>query len=71
VVLGLIDNSYISAESLLLFAYGTSTESIPALVGRLEEKPVDPKQREYEARKQPDSFIIPEGKPPKRVLQLF
>ncbi|KAF6203330.1 hypothetical protein GE061_003748 [Apolygus lucorum] len=65
VVLGLTDNSYLSPESLLLFAYGTSSESIPALMVDLKDKAVDVKKAEFEARRQPDSFILPEE--PKRA----
>ncbi|KAL1130995.1 hypothetical protein AAG570_012235 [Ranatra chinensis] len=64
VVLGLMDNKYIPVESLLEFAFGTSTESIPVLVSRLDEKPADPKIQELESRKQADTFLIPEE--PKR-----
>jgi len=31
IVQGLAENSFISTESLLMFAYGTASESIPAL----------------------------------------
>uniref|UniRef100_A0A146LBX0 Small subunit processome component 20 n=2 Tax=Lygus hesperus TaxID=30085 RepID=A0A146LBX0_LYGHE len=65
VVLGLTENSYLSPENLLLFAYGTSSESIPALMVDLKDKAVDVKKAEFEARRQPDSFILPEE--PKRA----
>ncbi|XP_073974567.1 small subunit processome component 20 homolog isoform X2 [Rhodnius prolixus] len=71
VVLGLTENAFISPESLLQFAYGTASESIPALTYGMKKEPVDPKQAELEARKQPDSFLIPNEPKKKKALESF
>lgn len=56
IVTGLVDNKFVKTESLLEFAYGTVSQSIPALnaVAKQEVK----KQKEI---KKPDSFIILQG----------
>lgn len=51
---GLVDNKFIKTESLLEFAYGTVSQSIPALNSKQEVK-------KKEEIKKPDSYLIPEG----------
>lgn len=56
IVTGLVDNKFVKTECLLEFAYGTVSQSIPALNA-------DSKQevKKKEEIKKPDSFIIPQG----------
>lgn len=58
ITLGLVDNSFISAESLLKFAYGTASESIPQLITP-KKKTLTEKEREKLQREKEDCFIIP------------
>ncbi|KAJ8935872.1 hypothetical protein NQ318_019456 [Aromia moschata] len=58
ITLGLVDNSYISVESLLKFAYGSASESIPQLAAK-QKKTLDEKGREKLKREREDCFIIP------------
>lgn len=56
IVTGLVDNKFIKTESLLEFAYGTVSQSIPALN--------DDSKQEVKKKpdiKKPDSYIIPLG----------
>lgn len=53
---GLVDNTFIKTESLLEFAYGTVSQSIP--VFNLDSKQEVNKKEEI---KKPDSYLIPEG----------
>lgn len=55
--LGLVDNQFVGAKSLLIFAYGISSESIPQLLPR---KSVIG-QKEKVRHKQEDCFIIPKA----------
>lgn len=64
IVTGLVDNKYVKTESLLEFAYGTVSQSIPAL--NAVSKQVVKKQGEI---KKPDSFIIPQGTQCNSVLK--
>ncbi|XP_054276631.1 small subunit processome component 20 homolog [Macrosteles quadrilineatus] len=59
IVLGLVDNKFVTTESLLIFAYGTSSESVPALFSNLkkDQKADKPKTNLLEERK--DVFLIP------------
>jgi len=52
----LVDNKFIKTESLLDFAYGTVSQSIPAL--NLDSKQEVKTKAEI---KKPDSYIIPQG----------
>lgn len=56
IVFGLVDNKFIKTESLLEFAYGTVSQSIPAL--NLDSRQ-DVKKKED--LKKPDTYIIPQG----------
>lgn len=58
IALGLVDNSFISIESLLKFAYGTSSKSIPQLLPK-EKKTLTEKEVEKLQREKEDCFIIP------------
>lgn len=57
IALGLVDNTFVTIESLLKFAYGVASESIPQLLPKakkvLTEKDIEKMQREKE-----DCFII-------------
>lgn len=56
IVTGLVDNKFVTTESLLEFSYGTVSQSIPVL--NIDSK-LEIKTR-AELMK-PDSFIIPQG----------
>lgn len=56
VVLGLVDNTFIPVETLLVFAYGTSSESIPQFMESTKNKGVENCKKEKETA---DCFIIP------------
>lgn len=56
IVTGLVDNKFINTESLLEFAYGTVSQSIPALNEASKQE-----VKKKEEIKKPDSFIIPQG----------
>lgn len=58
IVTGLVDNKFIKTESLLEFAYGTVSQSIPAL--NIDSKQVGESKKKEEIKK-PDSYIIPQG----------
>lgn len=56
IVTGLVDNKFIKTECLLEFAYGTVSQSIPALNENSKQE-----VKKKEVLKKPDSFIIPQG----------
>jgi hypothetical protein len=56
IVTGLVDNKFVKTESLLEFAHGTVSQSIPVL--NAESKQQVKKKEEI---KKPDSYIIPQG----------
>ncbi|KAK5640555.1 hypothetical protein RI129_011366, partial [Pyrocoelia pectoralis] len=59
IALGLVENTFITTESLLKFAYGTASESIPRLLaGDAKPKP-EVKGRELLEKPKGDCFIIP------------
>lgn len=58
IALGLVDNEFISAESLLKFACGTASESIPQLLPK-EKQHLTEKDAEKLKREKEDCFIIP------------
>ncbi|XP_055858759.1 small subunit processome component 20 homolog [Episyrphus balteatus] len=63
IVTGLVENPHISRESLLIFVYGTMSESIPDLLPGIETKPLTENEKEKMRRARPDCFIIqPEPK---------
>lgn len=58
IALGLVDNNFIPVESLLKFAYGTASESIPQLITE-KKKTLTEKEREKLQREKEDCLIIP------------
>ncbi|XP_023019456.2 LOW QUALITY PROTEIN: small subunit processome component 20 homolog [Leptinotarsa decemlineata] len=58
VALGLVDNTFISVTSLLKFAYGTASKSIPQLIPKLK-KEVSKKASDKRLEEKEDCFIIP------------
>lgn len=62
IVLGLVDNTFIPIESLLVFAYGTASESIPQFISSTTKSQLSEAELEKQARQKEDCFIIP--KPP-------
>lgn len=56
IALGLVDNKFISLESLFKFAYGTASESIPELLAATQ-KPTAPEKDTKIAKE--DCFILP------------
>lgn len=65
IVTGLSENALIPPPSLLIFAVGVASESIPALVIK-DRETLTPKQKEKEARRRADCYIIKEA--PKQRL---
>ena len=65
VVLGLSENPFISGNALLLFGLGVASESVPVLMIKKKEEKTEI-QKEREARRRPDSFLLPEE--PKRHI---
>lgn len=59
IALGLIDNTYISTSSLLVFAYGTSSESIPQFLAKSGKKKLTEEEKEKILREKTDCYIIP------------
>lgn len=57
-VLGLVDNTFVTVDSLLKFAYGTASESIPQLLPK-EQKTLSEQEIEKNRREKEDCFIIP------------
>lgn len=61
-VLGLVDNKFVSTESMLIFAYGVTSESIPSLVNhKSTSDETNKKQNGTTVPLKPDSFLLPEG----------
>lgn len=58
IALGLVDNTFVSVESLLKFAYGTSAQKIPQLLPAKKKKPTT-EEKEQQHREKEDCFIIP------------
>ncbi|PSN56059.1 hypothetical protein C0J52_11812, partial [Blattella germanica] len=56
---GLLDNTFVPIESVLIFMYGVASESIPDLVTSMKKEEITPAQKELLARERPDTFIIP------------
>lgn len=59
IALGLVENNFVPTESLLKFAYGASSESIPQLLVHKEKPQINDKEKEYLEKQKPDCFIIP------------
>ncbi|XP_001952794.2 small subunit processome component 20 homolog [Acyrthosiphon pisum] len=64
IVTGLVDNKFINTESLLEFAYGIVSQSVPALNENSKQE-----IKKKEELKKPDSYIIPQE--PKRTSTPF
>jgi hypothetical protein len=62
IVLGLVDNKFLTTEALLIFAYGTSSESVPALFSNLKKAQKDDKPKTVLLEERVDTFLIPVGK---------
>ncbi|KAL3285278.1 hypothetical protein HHI36_019388 [Cryptolaemus montrouzieri] len=58
---GLVDNKFVSTESLLKFAYGTASEKIPQLVLGKNKPELTEKERNLLHRSKPDCYIIPKA----------
>nr|CAI5867716.1 unnamed protein product [Callosobruchus analis] len=58
IALGLVDNSFVSVESVLKFAYGVASESIPQLLPK-PIKPPTAKEIQRKKIEKEDCFIIP------------
>ncbi|XP_031356227.1 small subunit processome component 20 homolog [Photinus pyralis] len=57
--LGLVENTFITTESLLKFAYGTASESIPGLLASTAKPKPEAKERDLLEKPKGDCFIIP------------
>ncbi|GLV33838.1 uncharacterized protein CBL_11277 [Carabus blaptoides fortunei] len=62
IVLGLVDNTFIPIESLLVFAYGTASESIPQFIANTTKPQLSDVELEKKSRQKEDCFIIPKPK---------
>ncbi|XP_075166335.1 small subunit processome component 20 homolog [Haematobia irritans] len=58
IVNGLVENPYISRESLLIFIYGTISESITDLLPGTQRRVLTENEKEKMRRARPDCFII-------------
>lgn len=63
IVSGLVENVHISRESLLIFIYGTMSESITDLLPGTQKRVLSEQEKEKMRRARPDCFII---QPPPR-----
>lgn len=62
VVLGLSENAFISPESLVIFLYGVTSQSIPELIPESKKEPLSEEEKEKLVRLKPtDTFLIPEA----------
>lgn len=59
IAIGLTENEYLNVESLLKFAYGIASESIPELMNF--KKNSNAEKREQNKINKPDCFILPEN----------
>lgn len=59
IAIGLTENAFLSVESLLKFAYGVASESIPALLSVKNRNNSD--KQEQGKLKKPDCFLLPEN----------
>lgn len=60
IVAGLTANKHISIESMLMFIYGTVSESIPDLLPGTAKPVLTDKEKSKIRRERPDCFLIPE-----------
>lgn len=60
IISGLVDNPNIATESLMIFIYGTASESIPDLLPGTPKPVLTESQKEKLKRARPDCFIVPE-----------
>ncbi|KAH8418693.1 hypothetical protein KR222_010628 [Zaprionus bogoriensis] len=58
IVLGLVENSHIARESLLIFIYGTMSESITDLLPGTQKRQLSDKQQALMRRARPDCLLI-------------
>ncbi|XP_065367264.1 small subunit processome component 20 homolog [Calliphora vicina] len=58
IVNGLVENQHISRESLLIFIYGTMSESITDLLPGIQRRVLSEQEKEKMRRARPDCFII-------------
>ncbi|XP_037815969.1 small subunit processome component 20 homolog [Lucilia sericata] len=58
IVNGLVENPHISRESLLIFIYGTMSESITDLLPGVQRRVLSEQEKEKMRRARPDCFII-------------
>ncbi|XP_011180810.2 small subunit processome component 20 homolog [Zeugodacus cucurbitae] len=58
IVSGLVENVHISRESLLIFIYGTVSESITDLLPGTQKRALSEQEKERMRRARPDCFII-------------
>uniref|UniRef100_W8AID2 Small subunit processome component 20 n=1 Tax=Ceratitis capitata TaxID=7213 RepID=W8AID2_CERCA len=58
IVSGLVENAHISRESLLIFIYGTVSESITDLLPGTQKRTLSEQEKERMRRARPDCFII-------------
>ncbi|XP_067627368.1 small subunit processome component 20 homolog [Eurosta solidaginis] len=58
IVSGLVENAHISRESLLIFIYGTVSESISDLLPGTQKRTLTEQEKERMRRARPDCFII-------------
>lgn len=61
IVMGLVLNKHISIESMLMFIYGTASESIPDLLPGAVKPVLTESQKEKIKRARPDCFLITEA----------
>ncbi|KZC04815.1 Small subunit processome component 20 like protein, partial [Dufourea novaeangliae] len=59
VVLGLVDNTFIPLEKMLMFLYGIVSESIPQLLPEKKGKEYTEKESEALSKQKPDCYLIP------------
>lgn len=60
IIQGLVENKFMPMESLLIFLYGTSSQSIPELQAAPKQVLTE-SQKELIRRAKPDCFLIPEA----------
>ncbi|XP_047005132.1 small subunit processome component 20 homolog [Schistocerca americana] len=61
VAIGLSENNFVSAESLVIFVYGVTSQSIPELSPELKKEEIFETEKEKLSIQRPDSFLIPEA----------
>lgn len=61
VAIGLSENNFVSAESLVIFVYGVTSQSIPELSPELKKEEISETEKQKLLIQRPDSFLIPEA----------